>query len=178
MWRITVTILLVAESAAAQHSYRVHMDHVNRSPHTEESRVLLGIKGSYASVHEGEREQGGGAGIFAETTLIHGWLELELSAQLLRIGGEAWEVPIDLLLKKPFCFGDFIQAYVGIGPAVAVVVAESERETLVGGLIAVGAYLWVTPRFGWDVEVNYAVFGRAQEPVHDITVSVGPAFRI
>ncbi|MEM9068928.1 MAG: hypothetical protein AAGE52_10495 [Myxococcota bacterium] len=142
-----------------------------------ELELLIGAKFSYAWARETVGEHGAGAGLFVELPLIPGHLDVELSGQVLRFHGDAWEVPVDLLVKGSTSVGEALRLYVGIGPAIAVRVEHDERTTLVGAVFACGAYLWVTTRFGLDLELNYGLFGRAQHPVHDVTVSIGPVVR-
>ena len=149
----------------------------HKSPHTEETSWLIGIKGVQLSAfpEDGEALFGAGFGAFVERSLIPGWVEVELSASVVRIEAEeAWIVPIDLLLKKPFHFGDFCP-YIAVGPTVVYVGGE-ERAWFAGGAAVVGAYLWLNEAWGIDFEVDYAIVDE-NGIQHELTVAAGPTLR-
>ncbi len=148
---------------------------MNRSPHTEHSSVLFGAKVVQVNeFSEGHEAHGVGGAIFGETTLVPGWLELELNIAMVRLGEEL-VLPIDLLLKKPLHFGS-ICPYVAAGPALSVVF-EEERTVHVGGIAVLGAYVFFHRKVGLDLEVEYSVFP-ADGLIHELTLAFGPVFRL
>lgn len=154
-------------------------DSTHGSPHTEHSTWLLGAKAVQLSLFpaSGDTFFGAGAGIFAERTVIPGWLEAEVSVSVVRVAEEdAWVIPIDLLLKKPFELGAFCP-YGAIGPTLSVVNrAEQGTRAFLGVAVVAGFYLWFGRAIGLDVEIDYAVV--AENGVqHELTVAGGPTLR-
>ncbi|MGB1016197.1 MAG: hypothetical protein ACPG4T_18825 [Nannocystaceae bacterium] len=107
-----------------------------------------------------------------ELQVIPNWLEIELAAGVLAYP-EGALFPIDLLFKKPFHIHHKFTPYIAVGPSLEVILAAS-REVLPGVGGRVGAYIWLTKHFGFDIEAGYnSVF----EPVgvaHDIIGEIGP----
>ncbi len=113
--------------------------------------------------------------MFAEGTVIEGWLEIELSASVVRIGSEdKWVIPVDLLLKKPFHIGD-VTPYVAIGPTIAFVRGE-ENIVGVGAAAVVGVYVWLSDSWGIDIELDYALVDE-DGAQHELTFAAGPTLR-
>ncbi|MEO1174392.1 MAG: hypothetical protein AAFX94_20415, partial [Myxococcota bacterium] len=126
------------------------------SPHTEHTSVIAGLKLTQitSGLGEDEIEAGIGGIAFAETSIIEGWLEAEISAGTLILSDET-VYPFEVLAKKPFHFGDFCP-YIAVGPTFDVVRHDSENSTLFGISSALGAYLWLGQHVGVDVEVLYS----------------------
>lgn len=154
-----------------------HMHSMHASPHTAESSWILGAKFVQLNAFPdgGESSSGAGAGVFGESTLIHGWLELELSASIVSIKDETI-VPVDVLLKKPFHFGKIFCPYFSLGPTVSFVFEEDETTPYFGVAAVVGTYLWFNDSFGLDLEIDYAVLDEG-ELVQEITFAGGPTVR-
>ncbi len=149
---------------------------VHRSPHTEHSAWLVGLKGVYVRAFNSHERalDGGGVAVFAETTIIPGWLETELNVAVVDFEEGAAVVPDDLLFKKPFHIGSFCP-YVGVGPSMTIVL-EAGGEVLFGFVAAVGAYVWLHDHVGIDVELDYGLV--AEDGVeHELTVAAGPTLR-
>ena len=170
---LLAVLLMAAHPTEAETHTTMH-----RSPHTEHSSWLVGVKGVQLTVvpAAGDTLVGGGAGVFAERTAIEGWLEVELSASFVRVADEdEWIIPVDVLLKKPFHIGAFCP-YFAIGPTAAFVKREEENRVVFGGVAVIGAYYWLGDSFGIDLEVDYAVV--SEDGVqHEVTVAAGPTFR-
>ena len=96
-----------------------------------------------------------GGGGFFEFTAVENWLEIEASFHYLRAHG-ANELPIDVLLKKPFHVNSWFHPYVGVGGVVVPVLATDVEPLVVhGGVAAVGgAYFWFSKHVGWSAEIN------------------------
>ncbi|MGF1466836.1 MAG: hypothetical protein ACFCGT_11950 [Sandaracinaceae bacterium] len=170
---------------------RGDMSEVHRSPHTENTRFILGLKGAQltAFINGREQEEGelvpvpspqaaGGVQAFFETTLVEGVAELELGFSTFIFADET-ELPFDVLLKKPFCLNHVVQMYLGIGGTVSTVIdRQGNTDVGGGGIFAFGTYLWVTENFGFDLEADYALIGVAGDTVHELTLGFGPALRI
>lgn len=119
------------------------------------NHFFLGANGqALAVIAGGEVAPAGGGGAFFEFTVIENWLEIEAAVHVLSSHGEL-ELPIDVLLKKPFHATKSIHPYVGLGPAVLPIFA-SEGTKVYGGLaFAGGSYFWFTQHVGWSVGLNY-----------------------
>lgn len=156
--------------------------------HHAEYPNLLGVRVGYLSIltpSEGEGEGGVElrpavfAGLSYERTLIHEWLELEVSVPLAVVFAEDTELalPMDLHLKKPFHPSPRVSPYLALGPTVDLTVTPELRAAF-GASFAVGTYLWPTPRVGVDVELDYNLVAEAGRPVHELLFAVGPVFRL
>src|SRR4051794_6401463 len=74
-----------------------------RSPHTEHSRWILGLKGLYVSERADQQtERGGGLGAFFECSLIEHLLELEVGVVGVDPKESAAQVALEPLLKVSF----------------------------------------------------------------------------
>lgn len=118
-------------------------------------------------------------GLFFERTLIHSWLEIELSVP---VGFELASdpkvfLPIDFHFKKPFHPSPRVSPYIGVGPTMDLVL-RPEVEVFGGLSTTVGSYVWLSPRVGLDIEVDYNLVFERTELVHEVLVSIGPAFRL
>lgn len=162
-------------------------EEMHRSPHTEETSQLVGVKGAFVNAfNDGKSAVGGGFTLFYERNLIEGWLEIELASAFVFIERERI-VGFDLFLKKPFHINHVVNPYVGVGPNLSILISREEevegegevRETRTrGGIVwTAGSYFWLErSRFGFDVEVVYLLlFNNGLS--HEFTVEAGPAFR-
>lgn len=149
---------------------------VLKSPHTEESHVIVGLKGTFVREHaEEEIEQGAGLGSFVETTLIEHHLELELGVVGILPGETAAQLAFEPLLKLGFHLAESVDPYVGVGP---IVLWGAELPHLRGGGQAVvGSYFWVHPRFGIDMDVGFALLSGERDLTDEVTLGLGPIVR-
>ncbi len=145
---------------------------------------LLGFRVGYLSVwgeKDGELEQASAflAGVSYERTVIHEWLEIEVSVPLAVIFEEETilALPMDLHFKKPFHPVPQISPYLALGPAVDVEVSPQTRAFF-GGSFAVGTYVWPSTRVGLDLEVDYNVVAVDGRPAHEFLVAIGPVLRL
>lgn len=176
--------LLLVATLAAWSAAASAQDEMNRSPHTAESSIIVGFKGIQMNAfaeEEGSQfaHHGFGGGFFLETSLVEGWMELEVGLGSIYFPEpDEVELPIDLLLKKPFCFGDIVQAYFAVGPTFALVLNGEELGVQVGGAVAIGSYFWITSAFGIDVEVDYSLLVQDEHPVQELGFALGVVVRI
>lgn len=153
---LTASILLAIPAPAAAEPAHTgserHADHADEAHH----RFMVGANalmlGAFAHGHMvGELGPGG----FFEVVIVPNWLEIELTAHYLRTTSKLSEIPIDLILKKPFHPLRWLNPYVGVGPTVIPTIAPHESSVHVGVATEVGSYFWVTPNIGISAEVDY-----------------------
>lgn len=121
----------------------------------------------------------GVAGVFLERTLIHSWLEIEVSVPIAVGSGEKAPlfVPLDLHLKKPFHPSPRASPYVAVGPTMDILI-RPERRVFAGVSLAAGTYVWFSERIGMDLEVDYNVVVEGGAPVHELLFALGPVVRL
>jgi len=115
--------------------------------------VLIGLGGAT------EYELGGGSfhsgrNAMVEWDIIENWQELEVAASLLA-GDKGVEVPIDLIVKKPFRLTQSVELMLGIGPELVRLSTPAKKTTYVGGQAAIDFMFWPSHRFGLWVEPTY-----------------------
>ena len=150
---------------------------LTRSPHTEHSALLVGLKGIFVDEFaEGEHEQGGGLAAFIELTLLEHLLELELGVVGVLPQESAAQVAFEPLLKVTFHVVEAVDPYVGGGP---VVLWGAERPNLRGGgQIVIGSYFWINHAFGLDTDVGGALLSGARDVATEYTFTLGPVLRL
>ena len=117
--------------------------------------ILLGIGGA-TEVELGDGSLQPGANVMVEWDAIENWLEFEVGASLLATSGGV-EVPIDLLVKKPFKLAPWAEFMIGVGPEV-VQVTGAKKRTYFGGEVALDVMFWPWGRHvGLWVEPEYDV---------------------
>ena len=161
-----------ANDAMAHRSHR-HAEYPN----------LVGFRVGYLGLSEpfeGEREFASFVffGLSYERTVIHEWLEIEVSVPLA-VGlsnADAATMPMDLHFKIPFHPSPFWSPYVAVGPSVDVVL-KPETEVFFGVSFAIGTYLWLSPQAGIDIEVDYNVLFNGGEQIREFLFAIGPVYR-
>lgn len=79
------------------------------------------------------------------------------------------ELPVDLVIKKPFRVTEWFEFMVGAGPEVQ---SATEKRTRVGGEVALDCMFWPLARAGLWVEPTYdVVFGGGAS--HGLRVTAG-----
>jgi hypothetical protein len=117
-----------------------------------ERHWVIGVGGAgELEVSGGTAAVGGNA--MVEWEAIEGALEIEASASLLA-AGSGYELPVDLLFKKPFRLSRAAELMIGIGPEVVLV---HDGATRYGGELAVDFMYWPTHRLGVWAEPAYDV---------------------
>ncbi|HEU4579821.1 MAG TPA: hypothetical protein VFS67_16290 [Polyangiaceae bacterium] len=115
-----------------------------------------------------------GVGLGYERALVHGWLNLALSALAFN-SQEGWEVPAGALLEVPFEWTEQVEAYLGTGLAVDLV-RESDVSPHFGWAASAGLYGWASERLGANVDLEYRWLPN-EDLVYDLTIGVAAAAR-
>lgn len=150
---------------------------MHRSPHAEETKNIVGVKGALVNQFaEGEFFLGGSVIPFYERNVIHGWLEIEAALALTWIAEETI-VGFELFAKKPFHVNEVVNPYVAFGPNVSIIIGPEETKTRFALLWSAGSYFWLgDSHWGLDLELTYLlVFDSFL--VHELAVEIGPVFR-
>ena len=163
------------------HSAHARNSEASPGQHHAEFPNLVGVRAGYVAVKDSDEDRVVSfiyAGVGYERTLVHRFLELEISVPVAIAPGPELEVgmPIDVHLKIPFHPSDRVSSYIALGPSVDLVVVP-ELEVMAGGSIAAGTYIWFSSRVGIDVEIDYnLVFGRGHL-AHEGLLATGPVLR-
>jgi hypothetical protein len=118
-----------------------------------EHTVIAGVGGATdielgpASIHRG-------LSAFVEYEAIDNWLEFEMGVQVLAAEGGI-EVPVDLLIKKPFSLTPRWELMVGVGPEVVRTFRGGKNGTYWGGELAFDFMFWPSRHVGLWVEPTY-----------------------
>jgi hypothetical protein len=121
---------------------------------------IVGVGGA-AELELGDGSLHPGPNIMVEWDAIENWLEFEVGASVLT-ADHGIEVPIELLVKKPFRLARWAEFMVGVGPEV-VQVTGTNKGTYFGGEVALDFMFWP-----WDRHVGLWV-----EPEYDLTYQHG-----
>jgi hypothetical protein len=145
--------LLAAFALSVEGTARADDDTEDNTEHT----IIVGGGGA-TELELGDGSLHSGANVMVEWDAIENWLELEVGASILAADGGV-EVPVDLLVKKPFKLARWAEFMVGIGPEV-VQVTGTNRGTYFGGELALDFMFWPWGRrVGLWVEPEYdAIF--------------------
>jgi hypothetical protein len=120
-----------------------------------EHTIILGVGGA-GELELADGSLHPGANVMVEWDAIENWLELEVGASVLTTS-HGVEVPVDLLVKKPFKLTRWAEFMVGVGPEV-VQVTGGNRGTDFGGEVALDFMFWPWGRrVGLWVEPEYDV---------------------
>jgi hypothetical protein len=115
-------------------------------------KVIVGVGGAMElELADGSLHPG--VNVMIEWDALENWLELELGASVLT-AERGVEVPIDLLVKKPFKLGRWAELMIGVGPEV-VRFTGANKGTYFGGEVAFDFMFWPSHRFGLWVEPTY-----------------------
>lgn len=150
-WPSLLSLLVVAGSARAGEGDEKHEEN-------NEHTFIVGVGGA-GEVELADGSFHPGANVMLEWDAIESWLELEIGASFLAAEG-GLEVPVDLLVKKPFHLAWWSELMIGVGPEVVAVSTPSTKATYVGAEVALDFMFWPwTRRIGLWVEPEYdAVF--------------------
>lgn len=182
LFALTVAAACTAPRAATATPFsEVHEEHPGH--HHAAHPNLVGARVGFLSVLEDDEGvayiPGILVGLSYERTLVHEWLEVELSVPVAVLWGPDHTLvalPMDLHFKKPFHPSPRWSPYVALGPAFDLLVAPDTR-IFFGASVAVGTYVWPTRRVGVDVEVDYNVISERGRPVHELLLAAGPVIR-
>jgi hypothetical protein len=118
-----------------------------------EHRLVLGIGGA-AEAELRDHTAHAGGNVMLEWDAIEEWLELEVGLSVLTTPG-GLELPVDLLVKKPFTLARGVEVMAGLGPEIVQVTGGAERGTYFGGELALDFMFWPTRKVGLWVEPEY-----------------------
>jgi hypothetical protein len=116
--------------------------------------IVIGVGGA-AELELGDGSLHPGANVMVEWDAVENWLELEIGASMLA-ANRGVEVPIDLLVKKPFKLAPWAEFMVGIGPEIVIVSNPTTKATYFGAEFALDVMFWPWGRrVGLWVEPEY-----------------------
>jgi hypothetical protein len=118
--------------------------------------LIIGVGGA-GELEIGDGSLHPGANVMIEWDAIENWLELEVGASVLSAPGGV-QVPIDVLVKKPFKLARWAEFMIGVGPEV-VQVTGANKGTYLGGEVALDFMFWP-----WGRHVGIWL-----EPEYDLT---------
>jgi hypothetical protein len=125
-----------------------------------EHTIIVGVGGA-AEVELRDGSLHPGANLMVEWDAIENWLELEVEASVFSADGGV-EVPLDLLIKKPFRLARWAEFMIGVGPELVRVSNPTTKATYGGAQIALDFMFWPSQHVGLWVEPSYdVVFGDA-----------------
>ena len=111
-------------------------------------------------------------GTFAfEVTAIERWLEIEVGFTALRENG-GFELPADILFKKPWRFSPTFEFMIGAGPEL---IRSTGRDsgTFWGWSSVLDFMFWPSRTVGWYVEPGYELTFRDRSTHHGFSVAAG-----
>jgi hypothetical protein len=111
-------------------------------------------------------------GTFAfEITPIEHWLELEVGVTALWSDGST-EMPVDVLVKKPWQLSRNVEFMVGVGPEL-VFATGSNAATFWGIEAVADLMVWPRRNVGWYIEPGYETTMRDGVRRHGLGIAVG-----
>jgi hypothetical protein len=116
--------------------------------------VIVGA-GAAAELELGNAGLHPGLNVFIEYEAIENWLELELGVSVLAAEG-GLEIPVDLLVKKPFRLTRHLELMIGIGPQIVRISGTDKNGTFIGGELVFDFMFWPTRHVGLWLEPAYA----------------------
>ena len=146
----TSAVILAALVCAAAHADEGHAKQTDF-----EHRFIVGAGGAFELEITGASVHGGGS-LFLEWEAIDKWLELELGIAGLAAEGGV-EVPIDLLVKKPFRLSRRVELMVGLGPELVLYRRTPKDGEFFALEVAADFMFWLSPRTGLWLEPSYEV---------------------
>ncbi len=124
-----------------------------------EHTLIVGFGGA-AELELRDRSVHPGANVMVEWDAIENWLEVEVGASVLSADGGV-EVPLDLLVKKPFRLARYAEFMIAVGPEMVPVLNTMTKATYFGGEIALDFMFWPWGRrVGLWVEPEYDFISR------------------
>jgi hypothetical protein len=146
-WPIVVVPLVLAANDA-------RADGPDEKQENTEHTIIVGVGGA-GEVELADGSFHPGANVMLEWDAIEDWLELEVGASFLAADG-GLNVPVDLLVKKPFRLAWWSEFMIGVGPELVVASTPATKATYMGGEVALDFMFWPwTRRVGLWVEPEY-----------------------
>jgi len=124
-----------------------------QGPGDIEHTIVVGAGGAFEVELRGGAVHPG-ANVMIEWEAVENWIELELEASALSADGGV-EVPLGLLVKKPFRLTRWSEFMIGIGPEVVHVATPTTRATVGGVQAALDFMFWPSQHVGLWVEPSY-----------------------
>lgn len=118
-----------------------------------EHQVIVGLGGAVEVELPGRRTHGGG-NLFLEVLVVENWLEMELGVSTLGADGGV-EVPMVLLVKKPFHLHRRVELMVGLGPALVAYSGTPKDGAFFGFDVVADFMFWPSHSVGFWVEPSY-----------------------
>ncbi len=119
-----------------------------------ERRFVVGLGGAFELDMAGPSLHAGG-NVFFEVEVIERWLEIEVGVSLVK-AEVGFEVPVDLLFKKPFRLARGIELMVGVGPELVHAFGPGiASRTFFGVEGAFDFMFWPADHVGFWVEPTY-----------------------
>jgi hypothetical protein len=137
---------------------------------TEHDHAVVYELGAAGDWSRAEGFHPGGTLAFEVTPIEH-WLELEVGVTAIRTG-TGFELPVDLLFKKPWQSSRSFEFMVGIGPEVVHATAR-DSGTFWGLESVLDFMFWPKRNVGWYVEPGYEVTFRGGTNHHGMGIAAG-----
>ena len=118
-----------------------------------EHTIIVGVGGA-AELELRDGSLHPGANLMVEWDAIENWLELEVEASVLSADGGV-EVPLGLLIKKPFRLARWAEFMIGVGPELVRVSNPTTKATYGGAQLALDFMFWPSQHVGLWVEPSY-----------------------
>jgi hypothetical protein len=123
-----------------------------------ERTIIVGVGGA-AELELRDGSLHPGANLMVEWDAIENWLEFEVEASVLSADGGV-EVPLGLLIKKPFRLARWAEFMIGVGPELVRVSNPSTKATYGGAQFALDFMFWPSQHVGLWVEPSYDLIFR------------------
>ena len=112
-----------------------------------------------------------GGTLAVEVTPIENWLELEIGFTAIR-AEDSTEMPIDVLLKKPWRLSPKMEFMIGVGPEL-IHTTGPEPKTFWGVSAVLDLMLWPKKNIGWYIEPGYELTLRDGSKHHGLSIAAG-----
>jgi hypothetical protein len=159
--------MAVCEAVVCAQPARTSFDQPAR---TEDDHTIVFEIGAAGDWSRTEGFHPGGTFAF-EVTPIEGWLELEVGFTAIR-SGDATEMPVDVLFKKPWRPSPTFEFMIGVGPEL-IRTTGREASTFWGLSSVLDFMFWPRKNVGWYVEPGYELTFRDGARHHGAAIAVG-----
>ena len=159
-----LTALSLASGASAQERQIQEV-----KPADEGDHALILEFGAAGDWSRAEGFHPGGTFAF-EVTPIEKWLELEIGVTVIR-ADRSFEIPVDVLFKKPWRFSPQFEFMVGVGPELVHAIGP-DHATFWGVSSVLDFMFWPRKNLGWYVEPGYEVAFRGGSH-HGLAIAAG-----
>lgn len=150
----TVAVLVVFTSNAHAEGKESRDQGADEIEHT----IIVGVGGAVELELRGASLHPGG-NLMVEWDAIENWLEFEVEASVLSADGGI-DVPVGLLIKKPFRLTRWAEFMIGVGPEVVRVSNRTTKATYGGAQLALDFIFWPSQHVGLWIEPSYdLIFG-------------------